>query len=123
MTNTFHDALTSRVKAVYGLTTPHATPVSFQASPIPPSCLEETKASSYAFGLIALTKFELHLPVEVLKEELPRLKQTLIVVLMDALSLIVHEVAAAAIIAAQVVLYDHICSCCSMDWQMIRRTC
>jgi len=88
------------------LTTPHAALVSFQASPILPSCLEETKASSYAFGLIALAKFELHLPVEVLKEELPRLKQTLVAALTDASSLVVREAAAAAIIAAQVVLRD-----------------
>ena len=123
MTNTLHDALTSHVKVVYGLTTPHATLVSFRASPILPSCPEETKASSYAFGLIALTKFELRLPVEVLKEKLPCLKQTLIVALMDASLLVVREVAAAVIITAQVVLCDHICSRCSMDWQMIRRTC
>lgn len=39
-----------------------------------------TKAGSHAFGLIALGKFILRLPAEVLEEELPRLKQTLIAV-------------------------------------------
>lgn len=38
------------------------------------------KAGSHAFGLIALGKFILRLPTEVLEEELPRLKQTLIAV-------------------------------------------
>lgn len=38
------------------------------------------KAGSQAFGLIALGKFILRLPTEVLEEELPRLKQTLITV-------------------------------------------
>jgi CLIP-associating protein 1/2 len=105
-TNTLRDTLASRVEAVFGLTTLHAALVSFRASPIPPSCSEETKASSYAFGLIALAKFELRLPAEVLEEELPRLKHTLVAALTDASSLVVREAAAAAIIAAQVVLRD-----------------
>jgi CLIP-associating protein 1/2 len=105
-TNTIRDALTSRVEAVYGLTILHAALVSFRASPIPPSCSEETKASSYAFGLIALAKFALRLPAEVLEEELPRLKHTLVAALTDTTSLVVREAAAAAIIAAQVVLRD-----------------
>jgi len=105
-TNTLRDALASRVEAVFGLTTLHAALVSFRTSPIPSSCLEETKASSYAFGLIALAKFELRLPAEVLEEELLRLKHTLVAALTDASSLVVREAAAAAIIAAQVVLRD-----------------
>jgi CLIP-associating protein 1/2 len=105
-TNTLRDALTSRVEAVYGMTTLHAALVSFRATPIPPSCSEESKASSYAFGLIALAKFALRLPAEVLEEELPRLKHTLVAALTDTTSLVVREAAAAAIIAAQVVLRD-----------------
>lgn len=105
-TNTLRDALASRVEAVFGLTTLHAALVSFRGSLIPPSCSEETKASSYAFGLIALAKFELRLPAEVLEEELPRLKHTLVAALTDGSSLVVREAAAAAIIAAQVVLRD-----------------
>jgi len=105
-TNTLRDALTSRIEAVYGLTTLHAALVSFRASLVPPSCSEDTKASSYAFGLIALAKFALRLPAEVLEEELPRLKHTLVSALTDTTSLVVREAAAAAIIAAQVVLRD-----------------
>jgi len=80
--------------------------VSFRASLVPPSFSEESKASSYAFGLIALAKFALRLPAEVLEEELPRLKHTLVSALTDTTSLVVREAAAAAIIAAQVVLRD-----------------
>ncbi|KAH9999414.1 clasp N terminal-domain-containing protein [Russula vinacea] len=96
----------NKQQAVYGLTILHAALVSFRASPIPPSCSEETKASSYAFGLIALAKFALRLPAEVLEDELPRLKHTLVAALTDTTSLVVREAAAAAIIAAQVVLRD-----------------
>ncbi|KAH9077438.1 clasp N terminal-domain-containing protein [Lactarius deliciosus] len=85
-------------RAVYGLTTLHAALVSFRATPVPPPYSDEAKASSYAFGLIALAKFALH--------ELPRLKHTLITALTDTASLVVREAAAAAIIAAQVVLRD-----------------
>jgi len=41
---------------------------------------EEVKASTYAFGLMALGKFILRLPAEITEEELPRLKGTLITV-------------------------------------------
>jgi CLIP-associating protein 1/2 len=54
------------------------------------------------FGLIALAKFALRLPAEVLEEELPRLKHTLVSALTDMTSLVVCKAAAAAIIAAQV---------------------
>lgn len=105
-TNALRDALATRVEAVYGLTTLHAALVSFRATPVPPPYSDEAKASSYAFGLIALAKFALRLPAEVLEDELPRLKHTLITALTDATSLVVREAAAAAIIAAQVVLRD-----------------
>ncbi|KAH9179965.1 clasp N terminal-domain-containing protein [Lactarius sanguifluus] len=105
-TNTLRDALAARVEAVYGLTTLHAALVSFRATPVPPPYSDEAKASSYAFGLIALAKFALRLPAEVLEDELPRLKHTLITALTDTASLVVREAAAAAIIAAQVVLRD-----------------
>lgn len=105
-TDTLRDALAARVEAVYGLTTLHAALVSFRATPVPPPYSDEAKASSYAFGLIALAKFALRLPAEVLEDELPRLKHTLITALTDTTSLVVREAAAAAIIAAQVVLRD-----------------
>ncbi|KAF8271791.1 clasp N terminal-domain-containing protein [Lactarius quietus] len=54
-------------RAVFGLTTLHAALVSFRATPVPPSYSDEAKASSYAFGLIALAKFALRLPAEVSK--------------------------------------------------------
>ena len=75
---TIRDALVARVEPVYGLTTLHASLRSFIAEPTPtdsPSL--DVKGSTYAFGLIALGKFILRLPAEVLEDELPRIKSTL----------------------------------------------
>lgn len=83
MANTLRDALASRIEAVYGLTTLHAALESFRATPVPPPYSDEAKASSYAFGLIALAKFALRLPVEVLEDKLLRPKHTLITALTD----------------------------------------
>ncbi|KAJ6539138.1 clasp N terminal-domain-containing protein [Mycena capillaripes] len=105
-TNTIRDALTIRIEPVYGLTTMHASLRSFSAEAYPPIASEEVKASSYAFGLIALGKFILRLPAEIAEEELPRLKKTLISGLNDKSSLVIRESAAAAIISAQLALRD-----------------
>ena len=77
-TNLFRDTLTSRIEPVYGLTTLHAALRSFKDAPLPPATTTEIRDSTYAFGLIALGKFFLRLPAEVLEEELPRLRSTLI---------------------------------------------
>lgn len=108
-TTDFRDALTMRVEAVYGLTTMHACIKAFRESPLPPSASVEIKDGSYAFGLIALGKFMLRLPAEVLEDELPRLRTTLTSALTDSTSdssTVVREAAAASIIAAQLVLQD-----------------
>lgn len=135
-TNLFRDALTTRIEPVYGLTTLHASLKAFRESSPPDRSDAESRALTYAYGLIALGKFILRLPGEVLEEELPRLRSTLISVsgrfdtvaiivlckdcllylnfrvsqaLSDASSqssLTVREAAAAAIIAAQLVLRD-----------------
>jgi CLIP-associating protein 1/2 len=76
-TTTFRDTLTSRIEPVYGLTTMHACLHAFRAAPLPPLTDVETKNGTYAFGLIALGKFVLRLPAEVLEDELPRLRATL----------------------------------------------
>lgn len=76
-TTTFRDTLTSRIEPVYGLTTMHACLHTFKESPLPPLADIETKNGTYAFGLIALGKFILRLPAEVLEDELPRLRATL----------------------------------------------
>ncbi|THH14964.1 hypothetical protein EW146_g5443 [Bondarzewia mesenterica] len=104
--NSIRDALTNRIDPVYGLTTMHAVLRVFQTEPPPASSPAETKASTYAYGLIALGKFILRLPAEILEEELPRLKNTLISALSDVSSLVVRESAAAVIIAAQLILRD-----------------
>jgi len=73
------DALTDRIEAVYGLTTMHGCVKSFASLP-PPDVEDsvELKTMSYCFGLSALGKFIRRLPGEILEEELPRLKDTLI---------------------------------------------
>ena len=76
--NAIRDALTTRIEPVYGLTTMHANLRAFLAEPTPDSSNADIKAATYAFGLIALGKFILRLPAEILEEELPRLKTTLI---------------------------------------------
>ena len=83
-TNMFRDALAERVDAVYGLTTLHACVRTFRETPPPESSSVEIRDGTYAFGLVALGKFILRLPTEVLEEELPRLRATLI-------SVSVHE--------------------------------
>lgn len=103
-TNTLRDALASRIEPVYGLTTIHGSLRAFQAENLSPSQNIDVKTSSYAFGLIALGKFMLRLPAEILEDELPRLKVTLISALSNTASLVVRESAAACIVAAQLVL-------------------
>ncbi|KAL6299119.1 clasp N terminal-domain-containing protein [Sparassis latifolia] len=108
-TNMFRDALTNRIEPVYGLTTLHASIRVFWETPFPATSNVEVKDGTYAFGLIALGKFILRLPAEVLEDELPRLRTTLISALTDSSSessLMVREAAAASIIAAQLVLRD-----------------
>lgn len=77
-TTQFRDALTSRIEPVYGLTIMHASIRAFRDSPLHVLTDLDVKNGTYAFGLIALGKFILRLPAEVLEDELPRLKVTLI---------------------------------------------
>ncbi|OSC99183.1 hypothetical protein PYCCODRAFT_1480052 [Trametes coccinea BRFM310] len=108
-TNLFRDTLTSRIEPVYGLTTLHACLRAFRDTPPPPSATTEIRDGTYAFGLIALGKFFLRLPAEVLEEELPRLRSTLISALTESSgtnAIAVREAATAATIAAQMVLRD-----------------
>ncbi|KAI0721862.1 clasp N terminal-domain-containing protein [Cerioporus squamosus] len=108
-TNLFRDTLTSRIEPVYGLTTLHAALRAFWDAPLPPSATTEIRDGTYAFGLIALGKFFLRLPSEVLEEELPRLRSTLnsaLTFTAGSSSLAVREAATAATIAAQMILRD-----------------
>ncbi|PVG01051.1 hypothetical protein CPB86DRAFT_700010 [Serendipita vermifera] len=103
--NTLRDALTTRMDPVYGLSTMHSSLKRFLSEPVPPNGTAEARSLSYAFGLLALGKFLLRLPSEILEEELPRLQLTLCQGLNDP-QLLVRESAAAAITAAQLVLRD-----------------
>ena len=67
--------LASRIEPVYGLTTMHASIRAFRD--LSSNADLEIKNGTYAFGLIALGKFILRLPAEVLEDELPRLRITL----------------------------------------------
>ncbi|EGO01747.1 hypothetical protein SERLA73DRAFT_166267 [Serpula lacrymans var. lacrymans S7.3] len=102
-TKTVRDALATRIEPVYGVTTMHASLREFYSEPTTDS---SAKSATYAFGIIALGKFILRLPAEILEEELPRLRATLIPALNDYSSLVIREAAAVAIIAAQLVLRD-----------------
>ena len=66
-----------KLDPVYGLTTMHASLRVFYADAPPSPESEEVKASTFAFGLMALGKYFLRLPAEIAEEELPRLKNTL----------------------------------------------
>lgn len=68
--------LASRTEPVYGLTTMHASIRAFRDAPAPAADVELANGT-YAFGLIALGKFILRLPAEVLEDELPRMRLTL----------------------------------------------
>ncbi|KAG2152962.1 clasp N terminal-domain-containing protein [Suillus clintonianus] len=101
-TKTIRDALATRIEPVYGLTTMHGSLRAFLAEP---SSDASAKDASHAFGLIAVGKFIMRLPAEVLEEELPRLKSTLMTALNDT-TLVIREAVYATIIAAQLVLRD-----------------
>ncbi|KAG8774671.1 suppressor of tub2 mutation, partial [Serendipita sp. 405] len=89
----------------YGLTITHSSLKRFLAEPVPTTSSPDARALSHAFGLLAIGKFILRLPSEILEEELPRLQLTLSKSLNDS-QLLVREAAASAIIAAQLVLRD-----------------
>jgi len=61
---------------------------------------------AYCFGLVAIAKYILMLPAEVLEEELPRIKPTILKGLSDTTSASIREAAYVIIIAAQVKLRD-----------------
>jgi CLIP-associating protein 1/2 len=116
--------LVHRTDPVYGLTTIHGSLRTFLAEPVPTKAGADAREASLAFGLMALGKFILRLPSEILEDELPRLKSTLVPVslyswnracphvfvlqpFLDAKSpVVVREAAALVMIAAQNVLRD-----------------
>ncbi|KZT26934.1 hypothetical protein NEOLEDRAFT_1161851 [Neolentinus lepideus HHB14362 ss-1] len=112
-TNTIRDALTTRIEPLYGLTTFHSNLKTFLAAPAPAFSTPETKAGIFAFALIAIGKFILRLPADIVEDELPRLKPTLMTAstlsftkALHDTSLIVRESAVACIVAAQLMLSD-----------------
>ena len=72
------DALTEKTDPVYGLQTVHGCLKQFLTQPVLSTSLRELKTGSHVFGLIAMAKFILRLPAEVLDEELPNIKDTIV---------------------------------------------
>ncbi|KAG8929562.1 suppressor of tub2 mutation [Tulasnella sp. 418] len=105
-TSGVRDALIERSDPVFGLTTIHRNLEDFLKKPPPDSSLVDAKTSSYCFGLVAIAKFILMLPPEVLEDQLPRIKGLLIKALGDQTSSTVREAAYVVIIASQIKLRD-----------------
>lgn len=79
-TNAIRDVLIEKCDPILGLSTVHRSLEGFLKRPAPEESLVDARTSSYCFSLVALAKFILLLPAEVLEDELPRLKNTLITV-------------------------------------------
>jgi CLIP-associating protein 1/2 len=76
-TNTIRDAIATRIDPVYGLKTMTTSLKHFLTQPIPSEGSAEARSLAYAFGLLAIGKFLLRLPADIVEEELPRMKKTL----------------------------------------------
>lgn len=122
-TNAIRDSLIETFDPILGLATVHRSLVDFLKKPAPDASSSDVQSSSYCFCLVAIAKFILLLPSEVLEDELPRIRGSLITVRLtcsstegraahfDAQALgqpasQVREAAYVAIIAAQVNLRD-----------------
>ncbi|KAG8938284.1 suppressor of tub2 mutation [Tulasnella sp. 408] len=105
-TNAIRDVLIEKCDPILGLSTVHRSLEGFLKRPAPEESLVDARTSSYCFSLVALAKFILLLPAEVLEDELPRLKNTLITALSDSTSASIREAAYVTIIAAQIKLRD-----------------
>lgn len=79
-TNAIRDVLIEKYDPIMGLSTVHRGLEDFLKRPVADESLVDARTSSYCFSLVALAKFILLLPPEVLEDELPRLKITLITV-------------------------------------------
>lgn len=105
-TNAIRDVLIEKCDPILGLSTVHRNLEDFLKKPAVEESLAEARTSSYCFSLVALAKFILLLPPEVLEDELPRLKGTLITALSDSTSASSREAAYVTIISAQMKLRD-----------------
>lgn len=105
-TNAIRDVLIEKCDPIMGLSTVNRGLEDFLKRPAAEESLVDARTSSYCFSLVALAKFILLLPGEVLEDELPRLKGTLITALTDSTSASIREAAYVTIIAAQIKLRD-----------------
>ncbi|KAG8992281.1 suppressor of tub2 mutation, partial [Tulasnella sp. 427] len=105
-TNAIRDVLIEKCDPIMGLATVHRGLEDFLKRSVVDETLVDARTSSYCFALVALAKLMLLLPPEVLEDELPRLKNTLITALSDSSSASIREAAYVTIISAQMKLRD-----------------
>ncbi|KAG9014262.1 suppressor of tub2 mutation [Tulasnella sp. JGI-2019a] len=106
-TNSIRDALVEACDPVIGLTIVHQDLDAFlKRAGKEPSAGAEARTSSYCFCLVAMAKFILLLPAEVVEDELPRVQGSLLKALAEQSSAIIREAAYVTIIAAQIKLQD-----------------
>ncbi|KIJ56519.1 hypothetical protein M422DRAFT_217939 [Sphaerobolus stellatus SS14] len=99
------ELMNERNFTLYGLSTMNGCLKEFLSQPIPPHASQDAKIRAYAFGLITMAKFIIKLPPDILEEELPKIKQTLVEAYLNAEAM-VRQAATTAITAAQVILQD-----------------
>ena len=75
------ELMNERNVSLYGLSTMNACLKTFLSQPVPLHASQDTKTRIYAFGLITMAKFIIKLPADILEEELPKMKQTLVEVI------------------------------------------
>ncbi|KAG8885181.1 suppressor of tub2 mutation [Tulasnella sp. 331] len=106
-TNAIRDALVEVCDPVIGLTIVHQDLDAFlKRVGREPSSPTEARTSSYCFCLVAMAKFILLLPAEVVEDELPRVQASLLKALAEQSSAVIREAAYVTIIAAQIKLQD-----------------
>jgi hypothetical protein len=76
-TNAVRDLVIENSDSIIGLTTMHRCLDNFLRKP-PQGSPEAARPVAYCFGLVAIAKYILMLPAEVLEEELPRIKPTIL---------------------------------------------
>ncbi|KAF8528882.1 clasp N terminal-domain-containing protein [Hysterangium stoloniferum] len=99
------ELMNERNYALYGLSTMNICLKGFLSQPLPPFASQDARLRGYAFGLVTMAKFIIKLPADILEEELPKIKSTLIEAYLNPQAM-VRQAATTAITAAQVILQD-----------------
>jgi len=75
------ELMNERNISLYALSTMNACLKAFLSQPVPLHPSQDTKTRTYTFGLITMAKFIIKLPADIVEEELPKMKQTLVEVI------------------------------------------